>query len=139
MIRLLVTGSRGWVDAERLWDVLDQFVATHGRTGLVVGDAYGADAIARGWAKARGIPTEVFRADWAEHGISAGLVRNTAMVKSEPDICIGFGLPCNRRMCNRRQPASHYTHGVRHCLELAQQAGIETTVYVDLRPEAAEL
>lgn len=63
-----------------MWYWLDRFVLRHGRPELViVGCARGVDAQARAWAKARGLPFDVHRADWSL-GRRAGHVRNGAMV-----------------------------------------------------------
>jgi hypothetical protein len=84
---ILVTGARDWRDARRVVEVLDQ-AAEHAGAGvrLLVGDAPGADAHARAWAQARGVPVEVFGARWAQMAAegkprgAAGPERNRAML-----------------------------------------------------------
>jgi hypothetical protein len=84
---ILVTGARDWRDARRVAEVLDQ-AAEHVGAGvrLLVGDAPGADAHARAWAEARGVPVEVFPARWAQMPAegkprrAAGPQRNRAML-----------------------------------------------------------
>jgi Bifunctional DNA primase/polymerase, N-terminal/YspA, cpYpsA-related SLOG family len=84
---ILVTGARDWRDACRVIEVLDQ-AAEHAAGGmrLLVGNAPGADADARAWAEARGVPVEVFPARWAQMPAegkprrAAGPERNRAML-----------------------------------------------------------
>lgn len=42
----------------------------------------GADTLADEWAHDRGVPVEVYPADWQAHGKRAGLLRNTQMATS---------------------------------------------------------
>ncbi len=51
-----------------------------GATHMYVGDALGADKIARAWASVRCIPVTVFVADWQRHGKAAGPIRNEEMI-----------------------------------------------------------
>jgi hypothetical protein len=47
--------------------------------------------MARRWANERGYPVKTFEADWAEHGRSAGPIRNGRMIKEgQPDVVISF-------------------------------------------------
>jgi hypothetical protein len=84
---ILVTGARDWSAGRRVAEVLDQATAqAAGGVRLLVGDAPGADAHARAWAEARGVPVEVFEARWAEMAAegkprsAAGPQRNRAML-----------------------------------------------------------
>jgi hypothetical protein len=84
---ILVTGARDWPDGDRVVEVLDQAAARdEGGVRLLVGDALGADAHARAWAEARGVPVEVFPAHWAQMAAegkprrAAGPQRNKVML-----------------------------------------------------------
>jgi hypothetical protein len=83
---ILVTGARDWRDARRVVEVLDQAARAGEGVRLLVGDAPGADAHARAWAEARGVPVEVFQARWAQMAAegkprgAAGPQRNRAML-----------------------------------------------------------
>ncbi len=84
---ILVTGARDWRDARHVTEVLDQAAEqAEGGVRLLVGDAPGADAHARAWAEARGVPVEVFPARWAQMAAegkprrAAGPERNRAML-----------------------------------------------------------
>jgi hypothetical protein len=76
---LLVFGTRTFYDFNLLARVLDDEVRGAGPLVVVTGDAPGADALARLWAKFRGHEIRVFDADWSA-GPSAGPRRNARMV-----------------------------------------------------------
>lgn len=130
---MLITGSRDWVDKERMWYALDRIAAAcaqenkdrYIREGLqlVSGHARGADALAEHWALTR-FPLEeieVHRADWSK-GKRAGIIRNTEMVDSGPDMCAAFIMPCSKPNC----PTSdlHGSHGATHCADYAERQGV---------------
>lgn len=56
---------------------------------IVSGGATGADSIAEKIAKEHNISTMIFKPDWNKHGRSAGVVRNTEIVKNSD---IGFAI-----------------------------------------------
>lgn len=122
-LRVLVTGSRVWRDADRVGAALADVLATYPTDGvpvLVHGGARGADALADAWwrAQALGEP-EVHRADWTRYGRRAGMVRNYDMVRAGATVCVAFPLGESR--------------GTRGCIRLAQRAGIPTIVHEGLR------
>ncbi|MFJ1539348.1 SLOG family protein [Micromonospora chalcea] len=143
--RLLVTGSRSWVrrivshDGLTVDAVLNRVAAdaaSAGRPGLVVvhgGCPNGADRVADGWALERrrlGWPVkpERHRADWRRYGRRAGFLRNELLVGLGADGCAAFVDLCRKAECQALPP--HGSHGVSHCADLAEQAGIPTTRYV---------
>jgi len=116
-VRLLVTGDRMWgrvgdkgqptgpeirqakMEREYLELVLDEINTKPGITGIVVGDAKGADEFTRRWAISRKVPfvenddgnAAPFVADWDQYGNRAGPIRNAAMLaKGEPDAAVAF-------------------------------------------------
>jgi hypothetical protein len=139
-VRLLVAGSRTWTDRDRLWQILgtlsgelarvhkDRFVK-EGLT-LVSGHARsGADVLAEEWFADR-FPLEspeLWPADWKKIGRRAGIVRNTAMVDSGPDLCVAFIMPCDKDACVIKNP--HGSHGTVHCSDYAERRGVLTTRY----------
>jgi predicted Rossmann fold nucleotide-binding protein DprA/Smf involved in DNA uptake len=74
---ILVAGSRNFVNAERLAEILAENVGADDT--IVEGGAKGVDAMARQWAEARDISVVEIRADWAKYGRAAGPKRNDAM------------------------------------------------------------
>ena len=47
---------------------------------VISGHAPGVDRCGEAWARRCRLPLRVFRARWTEHGKSAGIIRNAAMV-----------------------------------------------------------
>ncbi|MBT0771365.1 DUF2493 domain-containing protein [Kineosporia sp. J2-2] len=117
-VRVLVTGSRDWSDAEAITLHLEGLRYVAGRVqrpGLVVVHGAcptGADAIAAAWARAHDVPVEAHPAQWATHGRAAGPLRNRAMVTAGADVCVAFILNGSR--------------GATGCADLAEAAGIPT-------------
>jgi hypothetical protein len=89
---VLVCGGRLYNDKAFLFSCLDAYCAAVGGFSRVVhGGAKGADFLAGEWAKTRGIPERVYKADWNRYGRRAGFVRNSKMLEAEhPDIVIAF-------------------------------------------------
>lgn len=92
-MRTLVCGGRGYglTSDERafIFAHLDALVPP--ATFVIAGGARGADSVAVEWARARGIPSEVYRADWNKHQNAAGPIRNTEMlVEGKPDRVVAF-------------------------------------------------
>ncbi|NLT55607.1 MAG: DUF2493 domain-containing protein [Actinomycetales bacterium] len=112
--RVLVTGSRTWIDTTAITTALDELHAVHGPRLVVVHGACptGADAIAHTWAHTHGVPVETHPADWST-GRSAGPARNAAMVATNPDTCLAF--------------IRDHSTGATGCADLAEHAGIPTT------------
>ena len=80
-IAILITGSRDWFNIAAireqlsLYDNYEEVVVIHGA-------ANGADTIAGRISTDKQWPVFSFPARWAEHGRSAGPIRNQAMLKS---------------------------------------------------------
>ena len=90
MTRALVCGGRDYDDRDALYAALDRLHAEHHFSMLIAGGARGADTLAYEWATARGVPTEVYMADWAL-GSKAGPIRNHRMLDDgKPDLVIAF-------------------------------------------------
>lgn len=88
-MRILVTGSRDWTDAQRIADVLA--TVKPGPVTLVSGACpTGADAMAERYAERRGWTVERHPAEWNKWGRRAGYVRNRQMVDLGADYCVAF-------------------------------------------------
>jgi hypothetical protein len=58
---------------------------------VIAGGARGADTIAAEWAEHRGIPAEVYMADWERLGRKAGPIRNQRMLDDGgPNLVVAF-------------------------------------------------
>ena len=74
---LIVTGSRNFTNQE-FFNTEMKFYKNIDL--LIHGGARGVDRLAANWAKANGIPTKVFKADWRK-GLSAGPKRNAEIAE----------------------------------------------------------
>lgn len=88
---VLVCGSRGWNDYERIRAILLRLREYLGPFTVLHGGARGADTYAGLAAALLDIPLEVMLPDWSA-GKSAGFLRNTAMLERSPAFVIAFTL-----------------------------------------------
>ena len=90
-MRLLVCGGRDYTDRDMVNGVLDTFTKAVRIDVLIHGNARGADRLAADWAKARGIPTLSFPANWKLYNHQAGPIRNKQMLEEgRPDWVVAF-------------------------------------------------
>lgn len=120
--KLLVTGSRDYVDADRMTKVL-AMLANAGFKTLVHGGQRGADLMAEriGTFLGYGIEPYPVQAELDGPWPGAGPRRNTRMLEaSDPDLCIAFPLPGSKGtwdMANKATKAGVLTlvvHQVRY-------------------------
>lgn len=115
-IRILVTGSRDFVDRTAVDAVLHQVWLDLGSPAdavLVHGAARGADETAADVWKAQGFPAEPHPAEWEIHRRAAGPIRNQEMVDLGADVCVAF----------HQKGAGNV--GTSDCVLRARHAGIE--------------
>jgi hypothetical protein len=113
-MRVLVCGGRAYVDRQALYDALDKLHSQHKFELLIAGGARGADSLADEWARERGVPTEIYQADWAGLGRKAGPIRNQRMLdEGVPQLVVAF--PGGR--------------GTADMTSRARMVGIETVVF----------
>lgn len=92
-MKILITGSRNYFDykyfTERLKKVI-MFIKVE--VEFVFGDAEGIDKMAMKFCIENGFKYKRFEADWNRYKLSAGPIRNQAMVDycEQSDWCIGF-------------------------------------------------
>lgn len=115
-IRVLVTGSRTWEDADEIGYALLDAYNHFGPFTLVSGACpQGADRIAEqiveDWGLS-GMEIERHPADWEKYGKRAGFIRNQEMVDSGIDFCLAF--------------IRRGSKGASHTARIAKQAGIPT-------------
>lgn len=123
-MRVLITGSRTWVDNRLIYDELDTMrFSLRGHLTIVHGGCpKGADAIASRWARGFDDVSEVIhRADWSQFGRSAGPRRNAEMVKAGAAFCLAF--------------IRNASPGATGCALLAEQHGIEVRRFLSWGPE----
>jgi hypothetical protein len=90
MIRVIVFGGRDYVDAARIYTVLDEMRRRLGPLFIIEGGADGADALAARWALDRGQAHAQVRANWGHYSRGAGPLRNGWMLALEPHCAVGF-------------------------------------------------
>ena len=117
-MRILITGSRMWVNREAIAAELSSAIVGVSAPVVVHGGCpTGADAIADRLARLYGCAVEVYEADWDQHGRAAGPVRNQKMVDLGADVCLAFPLGDSR--------------GTRDCMRRAFAAGIPVREVAD--------
>jgi hypothetical protein len=121
---LLVTGSRDFPQSES-WFIhskLDAVLKTNPDMVMINGGARGADTICLRWAAIRGVPTEVYKAEWSKYGRGAGPKRNLQMVNRLAEVggdtvmAFVYG-----RLIDSR--------GTRSCVNIAIASGFTPNVY----------
>jgi hypothetical protein len=90
---------------------------------LIVGDAKGADAIARKLAIRNHIPVLECRANWLEHGKAAGPLRNAIMSK----FAVTFRGAGHEVMCYAFPIGA--SPGTRGCVQLMKVSGIPVVIH----------
>lgn len=78
-MRVIICGSRGFMDYGLLCEKMDYYVSECEEIEVISGRARGADSLGERWARERGLAVRVFPADWERYGRSAGIRRNAVM------------------------------------------------------------
>lgn len=102
-MKVLVCGGRDYAGESYAFARLDSI---HGKTPIKIvieGGASGADAIARKWARSRGVLVATVPALWDRRGRGAGPQRNAGMLLLGPDLVLAF--PGGRGTANMVQQA----------------------------------
>lgn len=111
--RVLICGSRDWTDGDAIRERLVFWRECGGAT-VVHGAARGADQLAGRIAGSLGYSVEEFPADWRGKGKRAGILRNLAMLDTEPDLVLAF----------QRNGST----GTQHAIDEARKRGIACEV-----------
>lgn len=108
--RVLVTGSRDWVDESPIYRALYYQRMIAGDAGMIIVHGHcstGADAIADRWGRQfypGSVSIERYPAQW-ENGKAAGPRRNQQMVDLGADVCLAFPFPGSRGTVDCMQKA----------------------------------
>ncbi len=90
-MKVLVCGGRNYANVGFLNVTLSELHVRYQFTRLIHGGANGADTLAGAWAIARGIPVDVFPAEWRSDGRAAGAIRNVRMLREgQPQLIVAF-------------------------------------------------
>ena len=88
-MRVIVAGSRGFNDYQKLEKKLDFLLQNQKDVVIISGNAKGADTLGETYAIARNYGLETYPADWDTHKRAAGPIRNEQMAKVA-DACVVF-------------------------------------------------
>jgi len=80
-MKVIIAGGRDFFDYEKLRERCDYYLQNQDNIEIISGGAKGADLLAEKYAKEKGYPIQIFKADWHVHGKSAGAIRNSEMAK----------------------------------------------------------
>ena len=92
MFKVIIAGSREFKDYDFLKEKMDFLLQRKKEKEKIVilcGEANGADALGKKYAKERGFAVESYPADWKTHGKAAGPLRNRQMAAAA-DACVVF-------------------------------------------------
>lgn len=126
-LRILVTGSRTWTDANAVGEALYAAINDSGADEITIVHGAcprGADQLAAEFRESeaawfdnasRVLAEERHPAEWDRHGKRAGFIRNQAMADLGADICLAFIVDGSR--------------GAAHCAARAELAGISVRYF----------
>ena len=109
--KVAIIGSREWADYEMVRDYVESLDEDD---TVVSGGARGVDQLAQIYAEDRGLNTIIFPADWNQHGVGAGLLRNQDIV-AKADRVVAFW--------------DGVSPGTQYSLDLARRAGKPVLVF----------
>lgn len=116
MMRLLVCGSRWWIDKEFIRRVLKGYETEYGPLLIIEGGAKGADTIAREIATEEAWVVLEYQAQWNKYGRAAGPIRNQQMIdEGQPEEVVAFHMEGSR--------------GTQDMIDRARKAGLLVAVY----------
>ncbi|MDE2106391.1 MAG: DUF2493 domain-containing protein [Patescibacteria group bacterium] len=113
-MNVAIVGSRDGIPEQLVQEKMDQFLEQNQIARVVSGGARGVDTYGERWAKARGIPVQIFYPDWNKFGRSAGFKRNADIVAAA-DIVIAF---------------TTGSAGTANTIKLAREAGKKVIVWL---------
>jgi len=112
-MRVLVCGDRNWSHKA----IIQKILSSIKPDVVIEGEARGADSMAREVAESLEIVVEKYPANWEKYGKSAGMVRNTQMLKEgKPDLVLAF------------HDDIENSKGTKNMVAQARKAGIETVI-----------
>ena len=86
-MKVIICGSRNYRGTSA---VIQRMKLLPPDTIVIHGGASGADSLANMYALDLGLDIKKMDADWEQYGKAAGGVRNTQMLKEEPDLVLAF-------------------------------------------------
>lgn len=113
--KVLICGDRAYAD----YDSILAFLKSYYPSCVVHGAAPGADSLAGKAAKELQIPVKDYPADWDKYNRAAGPIRNTLMLKDNPDIDLVVAF----------HDDIENSKGTKHMVNIAHKNGIKTLLF----------
>lgn len=113
-MKVMVTGSRQWPRPQVIQERLQKLMDEEGHCQIIVGDAGGADTYCLIYGREIGHEVTVYHADWARHGRAAGVIRNSEMIRTTPDLVLAFW--------------DGQSRGTKHAIEESKRRGLTVEV-----------
>lgn len=86
-MKLAIVGGRDFTNYKKFKKIVNDYLENlDAPEEIISGGAQGVDSMAEKYAEEKNIPIVVFQADWKKHGIKAGIMRNTDIVKSSTHV-----------------------------------------------------
>lgn len=89
MIRLLISGSKSFVNKEKIYQILNMFREID-NIHIITGGSKGTEEIAEEFADEYQLELTSIKPDWEENGNFAGYIRNEDLINLEPDFLVTF-------------------------------------------------
>ena len=83
-MNVAISGNRYWIDHKRIYDALSALDPN--KDFVILGDAKGADTIARKACRKLELPHIVYVAHWSKEGRAAGPKRNARMLENADEL-----------------------------------------------------
>ncbi len=114
-MKILVCGSRDYNNYEKIFLVIEKYMTDD--LTIISGGATGADSIAKEICTEYDIKYIEYVAEWSKYGKRAGPIRNSRMLKENPDLVLAFS------------SRSELTIGTRDTVEKAKRLGIKIKIF----------
>lgn len=93
MFNVIIAGGRDYNNFQQLTATMDAVLVNKSQVTIISGGANGADSLGERYARLRGYPLIVMKADWGKHGKRAGYLRNVDMFKAaSAAVCFWNGI-----------------------------------------------
>ena len=108
MFKVIIAGGRDFCNFQQLTATMDAVLVNKSQVTIISGGANGADSLGERYARLRGYPLIVMKADWDKYGKRAGYLRNEDMLRiATAAVCFWNGI----------------SRGTSHMIDLTMQSG----------------
>lgn len=108
MFKVIIAGGRDYNNFQQLTATMDALLKNKPSVTIISGGARGADSLGEKYARMRGYPLIIMKADWDKYGKRAGYLRNEDMLRiATAAVCFWNGI----------------SRGTSHMIDLTMQSG----------------